>query len=40
MFAPGELVSVSGISKGKGFQGVVKGMDLKGAQKPTDNQIG
>lgn len=33
MFAPGELVSVSGISKGKGFQGVVKRHGFKGGPK-------
>lgn len=33
VFAEGDLVSVSGLNKGRGFQGVVKRHDFKGAPK-------
>lgn len=33
MFTPGELVSVSGVGKGKGFQGVVKRHGFRGGSK-------
>ncbi len=35
MFVPGEKVDVSGLSKGKGFQGVVKRHGFPAATKPT-----
>ena len=45
VFAPGDLVKVSGISKGKGFQGVVKRHGFKGGprthgQKPSEREPG
>jgi hypothetical protein len=35
MFSDGDKIDVSGISKGKGFQGVVKRLDMPAALNPT-----